>query len=84
MTGLFHDEALFDAMKRCIRGEAVAKAVCAVEGGVKADHFGIFFDEEVHRIFTEMRRSDLATLQNLPEKRPFRFLIESAFPYIFG
>ena len=58
-------------MKRCIRGEAVAKAVRAVEGGVKADHFGIFLDEEVHRIFTEMCRSDLAALQDLPEKRPF-------------
>ena len=60
-------------MKRCICSEAVAQAVCAVERGVEADHFGVFLDEEVHRIFTEMRRGDFAAFQNLPEKRPLMY-----------
>ena len=69
MTGLFHDETLLDAVKRRIRSEAVAQAVRAIERGVKTDQFGIFFDEEIHRIFTEMRRSDLAIFQDLPKDR---------------
>ena len=69
MTGLFHDETLLDAVKRRIRGEAVAQAVRAIERGVKTDQFSIFFDEEIHCIFTEMRRSDLAIFQDLPEDR---------------
>ena len=86
MTGLFHDETLLDAVKRRIRGEAVAQAVRAIERGVKTDQFGIFFDEEIHRIFTEMRRSDLAIFQDLlrndesPYYQAIDFLLRSNDP----